>query len=78
MKFSRKYPTYGYGSLSIPLFVGQINIKPKSGMYFSERYGYRPCVVIFGICFTWIKWQDVPYIKEIDLGEAKKKEGIEE
>lgn len=46
--------------IRIPLFVGQINIKPAERSLFSERYGKTPSFVAFGLRVTWRKWRRTP------------------
>jgi hypothetical protein len=36
---------------------GQVNIKPVSDTWFSERYGLVPTVVVLGVRFTWREWR---------------------
>lgn len=48
------YPDYWF--IRIPLFVGQINIKPKRGRLFSERNGYRLGFCFAGLYVCWRYW----------------------
>ena len=47
----------GYWFIRVPLFVGQINIKPNRSELFSERNNLVPVVRVFGVSFIWRKWK---------------------
>jgi len=43
--------------IRIPLFIGQVNMKPVRDTLFSERYGLVPTFSICGVRLTWRKWR---------------------